>query len=32
MAFDEVIPRKKPLKAYYVSRALKSLGVYDEEE
>ncbi len=28
---DEVIPYKKPVKAYYVIRALKSLGVYDEE-
>jgi len=26
-----VIPYKKPLKAYYVIRALKSLGVYDEK-
>jgi len=28
---DEVIPYKKPVKAYYVIRALKSLGVYDEK-
>lgn len=28
---EEVIPRKKPVKAYYVIRALKSLGVYDEK-
>ncbi len=27
---DEVVPYKKPVKAYYVIRALKSLGVYDE--
>jgi len=29
---DEVVPYKKPLKAYYVIRALKSLGVYDEDQ
>lgn len=28
---DEVVPRKKPVKAYYVIRALKSIGVYDEK-
>ncbi len=28
---DEVVPYKKPIKAYYVIRALKSLGVYDEK-
>ena len=28
---DEVVPYKKPVKAYYVIRALKSLGVYDEK-
>jgi len=28
---NEVIPYKKPVKAYYVIRALKSLGVYDEK-
>lgn len=29
---DEVVPYKKPVKAYYVIRVLKSLGVYDEEK
>lgn len=29
--YDEVVPRKKPVKAYYVIRALKSLGEYDEK-
>ena len=28
---DEVIPRKKPVKAYYVIRALRSIGAYDEK-
>jgi len=28
---DEVVPYKKPIKAYYVIRALKSLGEYDEK-
>ena len=28
---DEVIPYRKPVKAYYVIRALKSSGVYDEK-
>ena len=28
---DEVVPRKKPVKSYYVIRALKSIGVYDEK-
>lgn len=27
---DEVVPRKKPVKAYYIIRALKSIGEYDE--
>jgi len=29
---DEVVPYKKPVKAYYVIRALKSIGVDDEKE
>ncbi len=29
---DEVVPYKKPVKAYYVIRALKSLGEYDEKK
>ena len=29
---DEVVPYKKPVKAYYVIRALRSIGVYDEKE
>lgn len=28
----EVVPYKKPIKAYYVIRALKSLGEYDEKK
>ncbi len=28
---DEVVPYKKPVKAYYVIRALKSIGEYDEK-
>jgi len=29
---DEVVPYKKPVKAYYVIRALRSLGEYDEKK
>ena len=29
---DEVVPYKKPVKAYYVIRALKSIGEYDEKK
>ena len=29
---DEVVPYKKPVKAYYVIRALKALGKYDEKK
>jgi len=29
---DEVAPYKKPVKAYYIIRALKSLGKYDEKK
>jgi len=28
---DEVIPYKRPVKAYYIIRALKSIGVYYEK-
>ena len=29
---DEVVPYKKPVKAYYVIRALRSIGEYDEKK
>ncbi len=29
---DEVVPYKKPVNAYYVIRALKSIGAYDEKK
>lgn len=29
---DEVVPYKKPVKAYYVIRALKSIGEYNEKK